>query len=155
VPASKQLIDIYEKYGDPVIGMSQVGKEEVSKFGVIEGVKIGGHTYEVRRIVEKPNPEEAKSNLVAVGKYIITPEVFATLANMKRGKSGEIRLADAFDIMLKNNRPIYGEELEGEWLDTGDKFNFLKASITLGLKHPEIGEKLKEYLINQCLNKKI
>jgi UTP--glucose-1-phosphate uridylyltransferase len=146
VPASKQLIEAYEKYGDSVIGMSQVEKEEVSKFGVLEGIHLENHTYEIKGMVEKPKPEDAKSNLVAVGKYIITPEVMDILANMKHGKSGEIRLADAFSVMLENNRPLYGKELEGCWLDTGDKFNFIKASIHLGLKHPEIGEKLKEYL---------
>jgi UTP--glucose-1-phosphate uridylyltransferase len=84
--------------------------------------------------------------LVAVGKYIITPEVFKTLALMKSGKSGEIRLADAFDQMLEDGRPLYGRKLVGEWLDTGDKFNFLHATIHFGLKHPEVGEKLRAYL---------
>lgn len=146
VPASKQLIETYEKYGDSVIGMSQVEKEEVSKFGVLEGVKLDETVYEIKGMVEKPKPEDAKSNLVAVGKYIITPEVMKILSNMKHGKSGEIRLADAFSTMLENNRPIYGKELEGEWLDTGDKFNFIKAIIKLGLKHHEVGEKLKDFL---------
>lgn len=145
-PASKQLIETYEKYGDSVIGLSHVEKEEVSKFGVIEGVKLDETNYEIKNIVEKPKPEETESNLVAVGKYIITPEVMEILRTMKTGKSGEIRLADAFEIMLANDRPIYGKDLEGEWLDTGDKFNFIKASIKLGLKHPEIGEKLAKFL---------
>ena len=151
VPASKQLIDTFEKYGDPVVGLSEVEREEVSKFGVLDGVKLDESTIEVKQVIEKPKPEEAPSNLVAVGKYIITPEVFDVLATMKHGKSGEIRLADAFDLMLENNRPIYGRILEGEWLDTGDKFNFMKASIHMGLKHPEIGKKLREYL-KDCKN---
>lgn len=151
VPASKQLIETFEKYGDPVVGLSEVEKQEVSKFGVLDGVKLDDNTLEVKKIVEKPKPEEAPSNLVAVGKYVITPEVFDVLANMKHGKSGEIRLADAFEIMLESNRPLYGRVLEGEWLDTGDKFNFMKASIHMGLKHPEIGAKLREYL-KECKN---
>lgn len=146
VPASKQLIDAYEKYGDSIIGMSNVEKQEVSKFGVIEGIETENGCYEIKRMVEKPKPEEAKSTLVAVGKYIITPEVMDILASMKHGKSGEIRLIDAFDEMLANNRPIYGKELEGVWLDTGDKFNFIKATVHLGLKHPEVGEKLKTFI---------
>lgn len=146
IPASKQLIETYEKYGDSVIGLSEVPKKEVSKFGVVEGVHLDEKNLEIKKIVEKPKPEEAPSNLVAVGKYIITPEVFETLRNMSHGKSGEIRLADAFDIMLENNRPIYGRILDGKWLDTGDKLNFIKATIHLGLKHPEIKEKLKEYI---------
>jgi UTP--glucose-1-phosphate uridylyltransferase len=151
VPASKQLIDTYEKYGESVVGLSQVEKSEVSKFGVVEGTKLSENILKIEKFVEKPQPEETDSNLVAVGKYVITPEVMQILANMKSGKSGEIRLADAFDLMLENKRPIYGKELEGEWLDTGDKLNFLKASIKIGLKHPEIGEKLKEFLGNMCI----
>lgn len=150
VPASKQVIETYEKYGDSVIGLSEVPKEEVSKFGVIDGIKLDENTYEVKGMVEKPKPEEAPSNLVAVGKYVITPEVFDVLRGMEQGKSGEIRLADAFDLMLEKGRPIYGKILEGEWLDTGDKFNFVKATIHMALKHPEIGKKLREYL--KCKN---
>ncbi len=142
----KQLIEIYEKYQDPVIGLAKVEWSEVSKFGVIEGVKLDKRTYEIKKMVEKPNRESAPSNLVAVGKYIVTPEVFEILSNMEEGKSGEIRLADAFGIMLGNNRPIYGYELEGEWLDIGDKFNFMKAAITLSLEHPEIKDAMRKYI---------
>lgn len=146
VPAAKQLIETYEKYGDSVIGLSRIEKNEVSKFGVIDGVMLDKKNIEIKKIVEKPRVEDAPSNLVAVGKYVITPEVFKTLSTMKHGKSGEIRLADAFDLMLSKNRPIYGRILDGEWLDTGDKFNFIKATIHLALKHPEIKDRLKKYL---------
>lgn len=146
VPASKQLIEAYEQYQAPIIGLSEVALEEVSKFGVIGGEKIGERDFLVTHMVEKPQPAEAPSRSVAVGKYIITREVFETLATMGQDKSGEIRLADAFGLMLAKKVPLYGRMLEGEWLDTGDKFNFLRATIHLGLKHPEIGEKLKSYL---------
>ncbi|NLC31181.1 MAG: UTP--glucose-1-phosphate uridylyltransferase GalU [Candidatus Moranbacteria bacterium] len=146
VPASKQLIETFEKYGDPVIGLSEVEKKDVSKFGVIDGVELDKHTWEIKNMVEKPKVEDAPTNLVAVGKYVITPEVFQTLATMKYGKSGEIRLADAFEIMLAENRPLYGKILEGIWLDTGNKLNFMKAAIHLGLKHPEIKDDLKKYI---------
>ncbi|KKP96226.1 MAG: UTP-glucose-1-phosphate uridylyltransferase [Candidatus Moranbacteria bacterium GW2011_GWE1_36_7] len=146
VPASKQLMETFEKYGDPIIGLSEVPQDQVSLFGVIDGVKIDEKTYQVNGLIEKPKKEDAPSNLVAVGKYIVTPEVFEILATMDHRKSGEIRLIDAFEKMLEKNRAIYGRILEGEWLDTGDKFNFMKASIHMGLKHPEIGDKLREYL---------
>jgi UTP--glucose-1-phosphate uridylyltransferase len=146
IPASKQLMETYEKYGDSVIGLSRVEKEEVSKFGVIDGVQLDDFNLEVKGIIEKPKPENAPSDLVAVGKYIITPEIFQILSKISSGKSGEIRLADAFEILLSQNKPLYGRILEGEWLDTGDKFNFMKAAIHMGLKHPEIKVKLKEYL---------
>jgi UTP--glucose-1-phosphate uridylyltransferase len=146
IPASKQLIKVFQEYGCSIIGMSRVEMQEISKFGVIEGVSLDESTYEIKRMVEKPKPEEAMSNLVAVGKYIVTPEVMDILGSMKNGESGEIRLIDAFQILLKNNGRLYGKVLEGEWLDTGDKFNYIKATIKLGLKHPEIGEKLRKYL---------
>jgi UTP--glucose-1-phosphate uridylyltransferase len=146
VPASRQLIDTYERFHAPIIGLSEVERSEVSKFGVIDGEVVDNGNIHVKGIVEKPKPEEAPSTAVAVGKYIITREVFEVLGTMESGKSGEIRLADAFDILLQQDRPLYGRMLEGEWLDTGDKFNFLKTTIHYGLKHPEVGEKLKSYL---------
>jgi UTP--glucose-1-phosphate uridylyltransferase len=146
VPASRQLIDAYEEYQAPIIGLSEVAPEDVSKFGVIGGEKVGERDWKVTHMVEKPAPEEAPSRSVAVGKYIITREVFDTLATMGQDKSGEIRLADAFGLMLEKKVPMYGRMLDGIWLDTGDKFNFLRATIHLGLKHPEIGGKLRSYL---------
>jgi len=146
VPAAKQLIEAYEKYNTSIIGLSEVALEDVSKFGVVAGDKLDDNDWKITRIVEKPKPEDAPSRSVAVGKYIITHEVFKTLASMESGKSGEIRLADAFDMMLEKGKPIHGRTLEGEWLDTGDKFNFLKTTIHFGLKHPEIGEKFRAYL---------
>ncbi len=146
VPASRQLIETYDRFHAPIIGLSEVERSEVSKFGVIDGEVVDNGNIRVKSIIEKPKPEEAPSAAVAVGKYIITHEVFEILATMESGKSGEIRLADAFDILLQQNRPLYGRMLEGEWLDTGDKFNFLKTTIHFGLKHPEVGEKLRNYL---------
>ncbi|MBU4216786.1 UTP--glucose-1-phosphate uridylyltransferase [Patescibacteria group bacterium] len=143
---AQQVIETYEKYGGSVVGLSEVENAKIGKFGVIDGVDVGDDVYEIKKFVEKPKPEEAPSNLAAVGIYVITPEVFDVLGTMQAGKSGEIRLADAFDIMLENKQPLYGKKLEGEWLDTGDKFNFIKATITLGMKNEEIGADLREYI---------
>lgn len=147
-----QVVEAYEKYGDTVIGLSEVKPEEVSQFGVMGGIDLGNGIYEVKQFIEKPKMSEAPSNLVQVGINIITPEVLNILKNMKQGKSGEIRLADAYDEMIQQNRPLYGKKIEGEWLDTGNKFNFLKASIKLGLKDEEIGAPLKK-LINELADK--
>ena len=146
ISPAQQVIDTFAKYGGPVIGLSEVAKEDVSKFGIADGMEIDSETIEIKGFVEKPSVEEAPSCLAAVGAYVITPEVFEVLKGMDFGKSGEIRLADAFDIMLEKGHKIYGRKLEGEWLDTGDKFGLIKASITLGLKDPEMGERLKQYL---------
>ncbi len=146
VPASKQLIDAFEKYGDSIIGLSEVPREEVKKFGVIDGKEIEAGIYDVKQVVEKPEPKDAPTNLVAVGKYIITKDVLDTLAGMESGKSGEIRLADAFDIMLASGKSIYGKVLDGEWLDTGTKLNFLKATVKMALKHDKLQSDFKKFL---------
>jgi UTP--glucose-1-phosphate uridylyltransferase len=148
----KQVIDVYEKYGDTVIGLSEVKPEEVSQFGVMGGVDLGNGVYEVKKFIEKPKMSEAPSNLVQVGINVITPEVIKILSKMKNGKSGEIRLADAYDEMLQQNKPLYGKKIEGEWLDTGNKFNFIKATLKLGLKHEEVKDRL-QLLINELSTK--
>jgi len=145
-PAAQQIIDAYFTYGGSIIGADVVAREDVSKFGVMEGTKINRNTYRVQRILEKPSPKKTSSRVVAVGKYVVTPEIFSILGKMKYGRSGEIRLADAFAIALERSLPLYSHILEGTWLDTGDKFNFVRATIHLGLKHPEIGAKLRSYL---------
>ena len=100
----------------------------------------------MKKVVEKPEPKDAPTNLVAVGKYIITKDVLDTLAGMESGKSGEIRLADAFDIMLASGKSIYGKVLDGEWLDTGTKLNFLKATVKMALKHDKLRSDFKKFL---------
>ncbi|MDD3301284.1 MAG: UTP--glucose-1-phosphate uridylyltransferase [Patescibacteria group bacterium] len=148
VPPTKQIVDVYEKFGAPVIGLSEVAPEDVNKFGVIRGEDLGDGNFLIKEFVEKPAIGEAPSNLAAVGLYIITPEVFQIINTMDSGKSGEIRLADAFDILLSSGKPLYGKKLEGEWLDTGNKFNFIKATLKFGLKDKEIGSDLKKLIIS-------
>jgi UTP--glucose-1-phosphate uridylyltransferase len=146
-PALRQLLNVYEKYHDSVIALTAVPEEDVSKFGVVKSLRLDDRTHEIQAFVEKPKREEAPSRLAAVGKYVITWEVFEALEGVKsHSKDGEVRLADAFIAMLERNRPLYGYELEGERHDCGDKFGFVRATIALGLKHPEIGDKLRAYL---------
>jgi UTP--glucose-1-phosphate uridylyltransferase len=142
----KQMIDLYERYNCPIIGLSEVDKNEVNKFGVIDGLDLGNGNYEIKKFIEKPDIDEAPSNLVASGLYIITPAVFETLKTIKTGKSGEIRLADAFSSMLEKNQPLMGKKIEGEWLDTGSKLGLIKATLKLGIKNKEIGVDLKKLI---------
>ena len=148
VPPTKQIIDLFEKYQAPIVGLSEVAPEDVNKFGVIRGEDLGDGNFLIKEFVEKPAVGEAPSNLAAVGLYIITPEVLEIIKTMDSGTSGEIRLADAFDILLESGRPLYGKKLEGEWLDTGNKFNFIKATLKFGLKDEEIGHDLKNLIIS-------
>jgi UTP--glucose-1-phosphate uridylyltransferase len=147
-----QVIDAYEKYGETIIGLSEVKPSEVSQFGVIAGNDLGDGVYEITQFIEKPKIEDAPSNLVQVGINVITADVFKILEAIKVGKSGEIRLADAYAEMLKQGKKLYGKKIEGEWLDTGNKFNFIKATIKLGLKNEEVGADLQE-LINSLSTK--
>jgi len=143
----KQVMDAYEKYGATIIGLSEVEHKLVSQFGVIDGEEVEKGIYKISKFIEKPAVSEAPSDLVQVGINIITPNVFEILSKMKSGKSGEIRLADAFDEMLSKGQPLYGKKLEGEWLDTGNKFSFIKATLKFGLKDTEIKDDLQK-LIN-------
>lgn len=148
VSPTEQVIAAYNKYQAPIIGLAQVARSEVSKFGVIDGEIMDEGVYKIKSFVEKPTAEDAPSDLVAVGIYIITPQVLEVLSKMVNGKSGEIRLADAFDMMLAAGETLYGIELDGEWLDTGSKLGLLQANITLGLKNEEVGSDLKKFLNN-------
>jgi len=148
-----QIIKTYEKYNSSIVGLSEVNRNEVNKFGVIDGQNLNNGEYLIKQFVEKPCIKEAPSNLAAVGLYIITPEVFSVLDKMESGKSGEIRLADAFDLMLEKKSKIYGKKIEGEWLDTGNKFNFIKATLRFGLKDKEIKSDLQK-LINHLSERK-
>jgi UTP--glucose-1-phosphate uridylyltransferase len=146
-----QVIEAYNKYKTTIIGLSEVDPKEVSQFGVIDGEEIEKSIYKIKKFIEKPK-RNAPSNLVQVGINIITPDVLKILKNMKKGKSGEIRLADAYDLMLKNGQKLIGKHLTGEWLDTGNKFNFIKATIKLGLKDKEIGKDLNKFIKDLSLN---
>ncbi|MBU3924969.1 UTP--glucose-1-phosphate uridylyltransferase GalU [Patescibacteria group bacterium] len=146
VPCIKQLMDVYEKYGDSVVALEKVPKSEVSRYGVVKGVKIEPKTYQLQDIVEKPKVEDAPSDLTIVGKYVITKEVFDALETVSPGNDGEIRLADALKAVLMKNKPVYGLEFEGERYDCGSKIGLLKANVDFALKHKELNGDFREYL---------
>jgi len=144
-PVIKQLIDVYEKYRDPIIAVERVEKNEVDKYGIVDAVQVEPRIHQIRSLVEKPNPKEAPSNLAIIGKYIITPDILDALARAKGGRDGEIRLIDAFRSVVKE-RSIYAHEFEGTRYDCGSKLGFLKATIHFGLSHPEVKKDFAKYL---------
>ncbi|MCR4313978.1 MAG: UTP--glucose-1-phosphate uridylyltransferase GalU [Candidatus Uhrbacteria bacterium] len=150
VPAFKEILDVYEKYEDPVIALEAVPKNMVSSYGVIDGKRVDDRTWEIQGFVEKPQPKEAPSNLIFIGRGILTPSLLQTLKKQKPGKDDEIRLADAFMTHLSMGRVMYGCQFTGTRYDCGNKLGFLKAQIELGLKHQEIGKDLKRYLKQTC-----
>lgn len=147
VPISRQVIEAYEKYQAPIVGLAEVLEKDFSKFGMYGGEDLVDGVMKIEKVVEKPkSPADSPSKFAAPGIYVITPEVFEVLKNMDYDKTGEIRLADALGAMVEQGKTVYGKVLEGEWLDTGNKLNFLKTSIKLGLKDEEIGPDLKEFI---------
>jgi len=147
IPAIGQLIEVYNKYQDPVIALTRVPHSEVSKYGIIEGAQINDRLVEINQFVEKPKPEETKSNLAVIGKYIITPAIFDKLEQMKVSVEGELGLDHAFIELLKTN-PLYGYEIEGKRYDCGDKLGYIQAVIDFGLQHPEIGNGVSDHIKN-------
>ncbi len=145
-PCLRQLIDIFEKYQKSVIAVQKVPKEIISRYGVIGGTEIENRVWEVRRVVEKPKPEEAPSDLAIIGKYIITPEVFDILLRMNNTENQEeLRLAHAFQKMLPK-QPLYALEFEGKRFDCGTKIGLLMANVEFGLKHPDTKKEFSEFL---------
>lgn len=145
-PRLRQMMDIFDQHGDPVISLIPTDDEGTKKFGIIESAgEISQGVHRIKRIIEKPGPEKAPSRLAAIGSYILTPDIFDILKTLKQGHAGEYFLPDAIQGLLEK-RPIYGCELEGDWLDTGSKMGWLKANLMMALKRPDLAEQVKDML---------
>ncbi len=145
MPCLLQLVKVFEKYHDPVLAIMEVPKKEVKHYGIVEAVRISPNVYEIKDMVEKPELDKAPSNLAIVGKYIITKDVFNELRTLKPSKRGEIDLLDGIKKVLKK-RPVYGVKFEGTRYDCGSKIGFLKATVDLALRHPEVKKDFRKYL---------
>jgi len=150
VPALRQLLDVYEFYGAPVLALMEVPKENISAYGVVDAEPVGHHggrdrLYRIRNLVEKPKPQDAPSNLAIIGRYVLTPEVFHSLETIEPGSGGELQLTDGLKHTLRS-RPIYGYRFEWTRYDAGDKLGFLKATVEFALKRYDLGEEFRAYL---------
>jgi len=144
-PHIKQLMEVYEKYTDPVITLRQTDDEGTTRYGIIEGVEVESGVYQVKSIAEKPGPEKAKTRIASLGGYILTPDIFKALEETPLGKDNELWLVDAIARILKDH-PIYGKIIDGTVYDTGSKLGWLKANVEFGLKDKDIGKDFKQYL---------
>jgi UTP--glucose-1-phosphate uridylyltransferase len=147
-PAMKQLIDVFERVGGPVLAVERVPHEEISSYGVIEiepGARLGDGIYQVRDLVEKPARDEAPSDLAIIGRYVLTPDIFPALAATKSDRTGEIQLTNGLRELLKS-RPIYACEVKGVRHDTGNKLGYLKAMVYFALQRPDLADKFSSYL---------
>jgi len=140
----KEMIELYKDLDCPIVALEEVPREDVSRYGIIDGIKEGD-VYRITRLVEKPSLDEAPSNLAIIGRYILTPDIFRILERQRVGAGGEIQLTDALQDLLKK-RTIYGYPIKGKRYDAGDKIGFLKATIDLALKNPELSVPFASYI---------
>jgi UTP--glucose-1-phosphate uridylyltransferase len=147
VPCMKQMIEVAERHGGPVIAVQEVPRSEISAYGVIDGVPEGssGRVFRIRDMVEKPGADEAPSELAIIGRYLLTPDIFPILETTARDRAGEVQLTNGLRT-LKDRRPVFGYRFEGTRHDAGNKLGFLKATVEFALKRPDLGVAFRAYL---------
>ena len=144
-PALRQMIDVFSDVRGPVLAVERVPREDVSAYGIIDAEEVRPGVYRIRDLVEKPPREEAPSDLAIIGRYILTPDIFAALDATAKDRTGEIQLTNGLRHLLKQ-RPIYGCRIDGVRHDTGNKLGFLKAVVYFALRRADIAEQFSEYL---------
>jgi UTP--glucose-1-phosphate uridylyltransferase len=147
-PATKQLVEVFDRLGGPVLAVERVPREDISSYGVVAvepGAALGEGVYQVRDLVEKPPKEDAPSDLAIIGRYVLTPDIFPALAATKSDRTGEIQLTNGLKELLKK-RPIYACEVKGVRHDTGNKLGFLKAVVYFALRRPDLAGQFSAYL---------
>ena len=149
-PVTRQLMDVYEQYRASVVALEQVPSEKVQRYGIIDGVVLEDGVLQARDFVEKPSSDVAPSNLAIASRYVFTPAIFDYLERIPKGKNNEVQLTDAMRLMVRE-QPMYGRRIDGIRYDLGNKLDFIKTNVIFGLRHEEIGPKLREWLKDLCL----
>lgn len=147
-PCLKQMIECYNEYKTSILGVQEVCRDDVDKYGIISSIKIDERVYKIKGMIEKPIINEAPSNLAILGRYILSPSIFDILKYQKPGKGGEIQLTDALEQLLKHE-VIYAYNFEGKRYDVGDKLGFLEANIDFALKNPELKDEFLKMIKNK------
>ncbi len=147
-PALKQMIDVFDRVGGPVLAVERVPETDVSSYGIVDldpSGSMGDGVYRVRDLVEKPRREDAPSNLAIIGRYVLTPDVFGALQATAADRTGEIQLTNGLRRLLQE-RPIYAYEVKGVRHDTGNKAGFLRAVVYFALRRPDLAGPFADYL---------
>ncbi len=155
IPCIRQMMDVYDRYQTSVIAIMEVPKQETHRYGVIKGTVLpesDGNLFEVLDMIEKPKVEEAPSNLAIIGRYILTPYIFDTLAKTGKGRGGEIQLTDGLRNLLARER-VLAFRFRGKRHDAGDKLGFLQATVEIALKSRELGPLFRSYLKSLDIDK--
>lgn len=146
-PLLRDMIALFQEFKAPILALEKVPVSEIHRYGVVSGEKVKDNVFRLNGLVEKPSPSHAPSDMAIIGRYILTADIFAVLEQVKPGKGGEIQLTDALSGLLKK-RPIYGYLFTGKRYDAGDKVGYLKATVDLAMKNPQVSEQFKEYLLD-------
>lgn len=145
-PALKQMMDAFSRLGATMLGCQEVPQELVSRYGIVQGQPTDDdRVVKLIDMVEKPAIDEAPSRLAALGRYILTPDIFEILRRVQPGKGGEIQLTDALRLMA-DREAVYAYTFSGRSYDTGNKLGFLKATVEYALRREDLGEAFREYL---------
>jgi len=144
-PCTKELVEIHKKYKTSIIAVEEVPKEKVGLYGIVACKPVEALVYLVEDLVEKPSVDEAPSNLAAIGRYVLTPEIFDCIRKTKPGKGNEIQLTDAMRILTEREK-IYAYLFKGIRYDIGNKVDWLKANIELALKDSELEDAIRDFI---------
>jgi UTP--glucose-1-phosphate uridylyltransferase len=144
-PSTRQMIDVFEQRGGSVIAVQEVPDSEVESYGIVAGEEAGDGVVKVSALVEKPRPDETPSRLGIVGRYVLTPGIFAELERTAPGKGREIQLTDGIAALM-SSEPVFAYRFEGRRYDTGRPLGMLTAAIEIGLRRADIGPGLREFL---------
>ena len=146
VPCLAQLIDVYDDLGGSVLGVQKVPKDKVSSYGIVDPKAVKPNVWQAMTLIEKPEAEEAPSQLAVLGRYILEPEIFDILEHTRPGRGNEIQLTDAI-CELAGQKPVYAYSFYGRRYDIGDKEGFLEATVEYALKRPELRDRFMKYLV--------
>jgi len=152
-PRAEQMIKIYEKYGGSVLSaIRTTKKEDRDKYGFLEGPEVEKGVIQVKNLKEKPGPSYKISDLASVSGFLLTPQIFPIIENLKPGKGGELWLADAIGELAKKDK-VYGVEIKnGVYYDTGNKIGYLKTVVDFAISNSEFGEEFVDYLVEKVKN---
>jgi len=149
-----EMLRVHDRYGRSVLAAMEVSRDDVSLYGCIEPEFVEERLARVISIVEKPTPENAPSNLAAIGRYVLTPEVFDALRHLEPGVGGEVQLTDAINA-LAQEQAVYAHVFEGGRFDIGNKLDYVKATIEIAIDREDLGKDLKRWLADLVERKKL